>query len=173
MKKTLTYKLKLLVKLLISILTYYYYKNKNRFHVYSIEETVEKLITDKCSMVRFGDGEMGMILGHGIAFQEYDEGLSKRLREILGSNNEKLLVCIPDIFEGLEKYRNKDSKIFWMGHLLTTRKGWESICKNNNYYNAFISRPYNMFLDINAAKIYFEKIISIWNNEDVLLTFYQ
>jgi glycosyltransferase family protein len=130
---------------------------------------VDKILSDKCSMVRFGDGEMGIILGGSIGFQIYDEELAEKLCKILGGNEKNLLVCIPDIFEGLEEYKNKSGKAFWMRNLISTRKEWERICVNKNYYNAFISRPYNMFLDVNKAKYLFGKIKTIWDNADVIL----
>jgi hypothetical protein len=124
-----------------------YYKSKARFHVYSIEETIDKIITDKCSIVRFGDGEMALIMGKGISFQEYDETLAHKLREILCGNEKNLLVLIPDIFEGFNKYGNRDSIYAWKKNLLSTRGTWEKLCIQANYYNAFITRPYMIFQD--------------------------
>jgi glycosyltransferase family protein len=153
------------------ILIYNYYKLKGKLHVYSIEDTAEKLLSDKYSMVRFGDYEMEIILGNNTGYQEYNRLLAKRLKYILGSNEEYLLVCIPDVFEGLAKYKNKedDCRPFWMHYVIKTRKEWEKICKNKNYYNAFISRPYIGILDKKIAGIRFSKIKSLWNNKNVIL----
>ena len=52
----------------------------------TIDESIEYLIKNKCSLSRFGDGEMKLILGNRISFQKYDSKLSKRLKEVLQSN---------------------------------------------------------------------------------------
>ena len=57
------------------------------------------------SVVRFGDGEMNLIEGHSIPYQEYNSALSTRLREIMAmESSERLMVCLSDVFTGLERY---------------------------------------------------------------------
>lgn len=65
----------------------------------SIDETIRKIIQDRCSVSRFGDGEMLLTNAHKrIGFQEGNPQLAQRLKEVLTSDNDKHLVCISDVF---------------------------------------------------------------------------
>ena len=58
-------------------------------------ETIQELIETQKSFIRFGDGEiMLMRTTRGIAFQKYDYRLAQGLREIIFSNDERLLIGI-------------------------------------------------------------------------------
>ena len=46
-------------------------------------DSVKAILDSNKSVARFGDGEFNLILGNSIGFQEYDAELSRRLREIL------------------------------------------------------------------------------------------
>ena len=48
---------------------------------------------------------MNLIEGHSIPYQEYNSALSTRLREIMAmESSERLMVCLSDVFTGLERY---------------------------------------------------------------------
>ena len=74
----------------------YYVPNSSvlRPNVLDAVHTVDALCKTKKSLARFGDGEMLIINGENIPFQQYDERLAERLREILLNNNDKLMVGI-------------------------------------------------------------------------------
>ncbi|MDR2273481.1 MAG: GT-D fold domain-containing protein, partial [Sphingobacterium sp.] len=64
--------------------------------IHSNVETLAKLLSSDFSMVRFGDGEFHMInQTENLGFQCVDNQLSRRLREILGSDKEGCLICVP------------------------------------------------------------------------------
>ncbi len=68
-----------------------------RVHFLSYDETIEEILTKNRSIVRFGDEVFDMILGIGLYFQNwrqaYDPALAKRLKEVLRSADDRLLVC--------------------------------------------------------------------------------
>lgn len=76
---------------------------KFNFSVLTNDETIEKILAEKPSVSRFGDGEFALMEMQNIGFQKADEGLAKRLRDIIGLQEERLLVCITDIM-----IRNKE-----------------------------------------------------------------
>ena len=45
--------------------------------------SVAKIIKDKCSVVRYGDGEFNLMFGRAIGFQEYTPEIAARLTEVL------------------------------------------------------------------------------------------
>jgi Glycosyltransferase GT-D fold len=63
----------------------------------SYDETVKELLTQNRSIVRFGDEVFDMLLGIGLYFnnwrQQYDAALATRLKEVLASADDRLLVC--------------------------------------------------------------------------------
>lgn len=63
----------------------------------SYAETMEEILTKNKSIVRFGDEAFDMLLGIGLYFndwrQQYDATLATRLKEVLRSADDRLLVC--------------------------------------------------------------------------------
>ena len=81
--------------------------------VASIDETIRKIIDDRCSVSRFGDGEMLLTNSQKeLHFQKGDPLLAQRLVEILQSNEKGHIVCIADTFCNLYRYHRK-SRRFW------------------------------------------------------------
>ena len=67
--------------------------------IMSIDETLDKIMKDKCSVCRYGDGEFKLMDGDKIFFQEGNENLGKRLREVIYSNQDNILICIPTFLD--------------------------------------------------------------------------
>ena len=158
-------------RFILAHIAYIYYsfkvKNKN-IKVYDIDKTLDDIIKNKASLIRYGDGEMDLINGKSLKFQKYDEKLSKRLDEILKiKSNKELYIAIPPIFNGLDMYI-KDEKEFWAISLLKTYKNWDKHC-TGEYYNAFVSRPYMRYKDKTKCKNHFEKIKKIYENRNVII----
>lgn len=134
-----------------------------------IAESLDFIRQHQCSVARFGDGEMDLIAGYGIPYQEYDERLAGQLREIMGlESSEDFLVCLSDIFEGRERY-NRNFSVFWDGHLERFGNLYEEICQAPWYGSTFISRPYIDLEDKSPAAAYFEQLKSLWQDRDVLI----
>ena len=74
-------------------------------------QTLDYLLSQGCSVSRFGDGETGMAIRaargrqQGIHFQKADPELSERLREILFCPIANLLVCFNNAFMQQSRYR--------------------------------------------------------------------
>ncbi len=157
-------------KILYYISALYYVlrvKNKN-INVYSIDQTIDDIISKKASIVRYGDGEIDIINGKSLKFQTYNQELGTKLEEILRlKSDERLLIAVPEIFNGLNQYV-KEEKIFWSISLLKTSKNWNLYC-NGNYYNAFLSRPYLRYKEKENCDYIFDKIKKIYKNRDVIL----
>ena len=61
-------------------------------HILNVEDTLDLLFENPKSFCRYGDGEIKLINGRGLDFQDYDKNLSDRLREILQSRDDKCYV---------------------------------------------------------------------------------
>lgn len=149
---------------------FYGRKLKNqRLNVMSIDETIDELIDKQCSLIRFGDGELNLIGGNSITFQDYDKSLADQLMQVIAMDHDKILVCIPDIFGELNMYTVRSQK-FWKEHLLFYRKKYYKYCRKDYVYgNAFISRCYYMIDDKEKCKTWFEKIRKVWENKKIVV----
>jgi glycosyltransferase family protein len=75
--------------------------------------TVRTIVEREASISRYGDGEF-RLCGHGaIYFQEKDPTLSKLLRVILQTEDPRLLVCIPRIWDRYDWPYTEHQKAFW------------------------------------------------------------
>lgn len=137
--------------------------------ILSVEETLDVIKKDNLSAVRFGDGEMSLINDSDLGFQKKNIELAHRLKEILQTNNSRLLVCVLDIFGKLEMY---EKKAFWfeIHHLFKLGHVWRALLNPSQIYgNAFITRPYLLFKDKKNSGMLFKKIFSLWESRDVIL----
>jgi len=147
----------------------YFLKNRKRPKVFSIEETLKTVKKDNLSVIRFGDGEMSLIDSQNLAFQEKNDVLSTKLKSIVQSKDPGLMICIPGIWENLSGMNKKD---FWFAihHQFRYAQMWNnSIHLDKTYGNAFITRPYLIFKDKSKSSETFKKIMSLWENQDIVI----
>lgn len=136
--------------------------------VLSNDETVDFILRNQSSASRFGEGEVQLMRGGNLDFQVFDPQLADRMKEILTvPSSEKFVVCIPDVFHSLRRYRFP-VRLWWEQHLQKYRKFYQEIFISDWYGSAFISRPY---MDWKKKEIggYFNHLKEIWNEKDVLI----
>lgn len=139
----------------------------------SVEKTCEKIISEKCSISRYGDGEFQIILGNAKdVYQNDNVHLAARLRDILTSNLQNHIVALADDYGAMEGLRdeNKDT----IRRYMTEEKRqahYTLLDMNKEYYNAYISRPYVVYPheDTEKARKRFDDLKKIWDKQNVLL----
>ena len=137
--------------------------------VLNVEKTMQELISTNKSIVRYGDGEFNLIFGDGIFYQDFDVNLQKNLKEILLSNDENLMIGIPDAFGDLSKH-NKNYIWFWQKYMAYNRQEMYKILDlSKTYYDAFVSRFYMQYLGKTNSEKLFKDFQKIWENKDVVL----
>ena len=143
---------------------------ERQISVLSIDQSLDYLLEKGASVVRFGDGEMDLVAGRSIVYQEFDPELSARLREIMSmESNERLMICLPDVFTGLERY-SIDAQNFWsLNHLPHFLEKYKNICRAPWYGSTFISRPYIDLEDKTPSAGYFAKLKQLWQDKDLLI----
>lgn len=136
--------------------------------VKSIEETIEKVVKDKCSVARYGDGEFNIMFGNAIDFQQYDERLSQKMKDILQLNDEKFLVCLAGELYEKDKNATPQAKQYWRRFIRMHR--WEIgklLKKNKVYYHSSMTRFYMNFIDKTNSYRYAEMLKKIWDGRDI------
>lgn len=154
-------------------LTILYNKNivskKDRPKVKNTDETLEKIINEKCSISRFGDGEFSLIYNKSLKFQPRNDELIKRLKEILKSEEKKHIVCIPNTFGDME-WATEKAKLYWTKYLnLNRSKIYKVLKRNKIYYDTQVTRLYIDLKDKSKIANRFEKIKLIWNERDIVI----
>lgn len=143
---------------------------EQQISVLSIDQSLDYLLEKGASVVRFGDGEMDLIAGRSIVYQDFDPELSARLREMMSmESDEHLMICLPDVFTGLERY-SIDAQNFWsLNHLPHFLEKYKNICRAPWYGSTFISRPYIDLEDKTPSAGYFAKLKQLWQDKDLLI----
>jgi len=139
----------------------------------SIEETVDKIVNDRCSISRFGDGEFSCMNCSRIAFHDPSEKLAERLKEVISSNLPNLLIGLADCYGSLDCYVPYTRK-YWRKYMSKKRQmTYSYLDMNRVYYNAFVNRFYLNFNKTDEyyarCSAYVEKLKDIWKDRDVVL----
>lgn len=144
-------------------------RNKIVPHIASIEESIDKIVKDRCSVSRFGDGEVLLTLPYkNIGFQHGSVPLSEKLTEVLTSDLPNHIICLSDTFRDLKRY-NRRTRRFWTCHFYLYDYLWAR-CLNpqKQYYNTFVSRLYSDFADKSKSGDWFKEVRRIWDGRDVI-----
>ena len=154
-------------------------KKLGRLNILNAETTVRQILADRCSVCRYGDGELDMItsLGEGYDesrksdFQNYDERLAVRLKTILENGSDpqrKILVCIPYYWKTPELLVPK-SAMFVKRNFVNNRKViFGTINTASTYGDTNFTRFYIDFKDKNKGA-YIRLCQRIWDGRDICI----
>ena len=141
--------------------------------VSSEDETIAKIIKNRSSIARFGDGEFGIIKGRDINFQSGSREMSTRLEDILRSDVPQLLIALPDCFGDLDHF-TPPVIAFWRKWLSRKRLWLYSFLDMKRVYaSAFFTRPFISYKKTaehyQSCGLYFEAVKEIWAGRDVII----
>ncbi|MCR5725517.1 MAG: SP_1767 family glycosyltransferase [Treponema sp.] len=134
-------------------------------NVLGLGESLAVLKQGRKSFVRYGDGEIKLIDGGSIYFQEYDADLAKRLKEILDCKNADFLIGMSDVFSGRAKLVF-NARVFWASSLFLHRNTYRTLPKRV-FANTFLSRPYLDYKNKNKGA-FFDSLRALWSGRDVV-----
>ena len=146
-------------------------KTRKKIKVASLEETIEKIKNENCSISRFGDGEVYIMDGNSIGFQEYDKELANRLKEVIASDSHNHLVCISNAVNPKNycEYTIKHREWLKKNFKITATARLKYLRNDKKYYNAMISRFWIPFKDKERAKRVAEELKKIWQDRNVIV----
>ncbi len=137
--------------------------------VMNSNETLDYILKNKCSLARFGDGELSIMEGRNLKFQKYNELLASKLQQV--RTNNKCLVCVPDIFgKNLnKKILTKEEYTFWKRCMLVFGGMWNKhFGKHELLGDAEISRFYIRYINKNGIDNYINKFKQIWSQHNIV-----
>ena len=125
-------------------------------------ETLKAILERRASIARYGDGELEIMIGRGISFQEHDPELSRRLRRILRAPRPNFLIGLPN-FDALQ-IKTQSRKGSWQRY---RRMYSHLVSRGAEYHSAFISRPASI-VGLESAE-YFQAWQTLWAGRDVVV----
>ena len=132
------------------------------FHVADERATLRAIRECRSSLARYGDGELEIMIGRGIHFQEYDPELAHRLRIILRAPSPQFVVGLPNF--GALQIKTQSRRRSWERYRLMFSHLVE---RNREYHSAFVSRP-GAIADLESAE-YYAEFARIWAGREVVL----
>ena len=137
--------------------------------VLNTDITLEKIVGVRCSVSRFGDGEFALMYGENLIFQPQDKELSLRLKEVINSNIDNHIVCLPNIFEGIS-WGTENARRYWINYLNKNRhKIYKFIDRKKVYYDALVTRLYMDYENKINVEFRFNKLKSLWDSRDLVV----
>ena len=134
----------------------------------SVDETIDEIVNNGCSISRYGDAEIKLVAGKDISYQVNSPFVTKKMREVLSSDIDGLLIALADAF-GDKRYDDFTNN-FWKKHLARYRKFWyKYLIKGKKYYNASMTRQYIGLRNKEESGEIFEHIKKIWDGRDVVI----
>lgn len=126
------------------------------------------MVAKNKSVIRFGDGEIALINGKDIVYQNYNIELARKLSQIINSKNNNILICLPDIFGDMEELRFKD-RYFHLKFLFYYRKYFLKEINGYQFGNTFMSRPYMIFKDKDKSIEWFSMLKQLWEGREIVI----
>ena len=141
----------------------------SKIKILGIEDSIRKLRDERKSISRFGDGELDLIIGRALKFQEVNAELAKKLEEVLRSKQDFCIIGVPDV---LNEFNNltEESEAFWIKNMERTRETWlKYLSEDMEYCTANLTRLYIRHKDRSHCGKYFSMLKEIWKDRDVVI----
>ena len=138
--------------------------------VTSVLDTAFFLLLTNASFIRFGDGEINLMMGRKCLFEPADAMLSKALTTIIQTNNPQLMIGLEDIFSGCQRDR-LDGMKYHYNHPIYREWILTHIDVTRRFFSTFITSPYVRSTGnfcYNLPLIY-ETLRNVWRNKDIVV----
>lgn len=139
---------------------------EHKLTILNTEETLSLLEKEQFSFLRYGDGEIAIMQGKSIPFQEYNSELAQKLKNILKTKEKGIKVGIPYYYMHPVASLNEFTKKF--ARALPAQRKF--LCRNCNkdtiYIDTALTQVYQTYQEYNFAK-YYERMQNLLKNKDV------
>lgn len=133
-------------------------------------ESIKFIVEHRCSVSRYGDGELSFFCGVKEGYQEVDEVMVARLKHILKATD------APNHYVGLPfhlknvKGITSFSKTFWGDIVCRYGKIWlKYISKDRMYLDTQISRFYKAYHNIRRSEKQISSLKKIWDGREMVI----
>ncbi len=126
----------------------------DKLQILTTGETMRLLEKEKVSFLRYGDGEIAIMMGNSIPFQEFNPKLARRLRKILRTETEGLKIGIPYYYT--HPIKNLNPFVASFAKSLTTQRRFlrRNCNKDTVYIDTCITQVYQTYEKYNFQQYY-------------------
>lgn len=136
--------------------------------VLELDQTLRKVIDEKCSLARYGDGEFELMAGRNMSFEFANSEMALRLKNILANPDPRCLNCVPNVFASLGRYRTSEANL-WRKAALWMRPILRETAKDQVFGDTQTSRPYLGVGNGERAEEIFGLWKELFSRKDVLI----
>ena len=123
-------------------------------NILNTDETLTLIENEKIRLLRDGDGEIAVMQGNSIPFQEYDPKLAKRLRKLLKTNMDGLRIGIPYYYMHPVKHLNDFTAKFAKALAVQRRFLCKNCSKEIVYVDTCITQVYQTYEKYDFKRYY-------------------
>ena len=150
-------------------------KKKYPIRIMTSEKTIAYIKEHNCSIARYGDGDMGLMMKTGAeGYQNISDDLAVALQEVFANTSKELLICMPYPMVSAREFK-KHGKQFWKGWSIENQESVVKIIREQNkginylFGDSFVSRPQTGYKSSKKAKKLFPLLKSLWQDRDVII----
>lgn len=138
--------------------------------VKSIDVSIDTLLRGRMSLARFGDGELAIMNGRNIGFQDSTLELKEKLKYIIRAEDNNFMVAIPGPLKEIDSNFTEYAKTCWENHLQDGRISWIKYIKlRKEYYNALLTRFYMDYNNKENTVKWIGNIKKLWSNREIVI----
>lgn len=137
----------------------------------STEEVVDKIVNERCSLIRYGDGEFEIMAGKERAiYQNYNPVLAERLIELIAIEDKKMLIGIANNYAALDMYTEEWADAIRLYMDGETRRYHMSVLeKDKVYYDAYMFKTYFPYINKEETSKRVKLVKKIWEGRDIVI----
>lgn len=144
-------------------------RSKKSLTILDAEATVDTLLKNNKSFARFGDGEINLMMGRSIPFQDYHEELANKLYEVMTSNREDLYIGLNYGYFHISNSQPEFVRKF----RLTVGKQFADFCiEHGNEARIYLDAAFNLVymgtIDGNYEQ-YYQRVKELFRAKDVVV----
>lgn len=152
----------------------YYIRKYYVLPIMTAEDTIAYIKKNNCSIARYGDGELDIMLQKGEPnFQEGSEKIALELLKVFENTSRNLLICLPRSLvstKGFESWAKK----FWRGWArekqIQVVQAIREVSKEEYHFgDAYLSRPYTAYKSRKYSQKMFSLLKELWVDRDILI----
>ncbi len=147
------------------------YKNNIKdLHIFNSDQTLKALEDNPKSFARYGDGEIQLIKGNDIAFQNYHPELSRRLSELLSLKRDDIYIGLNyAYFQSPNEFADTNKK-FYRVHATGFRRFFNNNCNPDNIYlDAACFGAYYRFDDNFDYELHYNRIKNLFKDKKIAI----
>lgn len=156
-------------------LNWYYLDSKARrpfrkFTILDSFDSIQYIIDNRCSVSRYGDGELSFFCGVKEGYQDVDEKMIQRLEHVLRATDApNHIVGIPYFLKNVDG-TVKETRAFWGQCVRKYGKKWiKYFDQDRLYLDTQLSRFFVEYKDYNRSQKQLSLLKQIWDNRDVVI----